>query len=162
MTSLPVEIPFDDAGGTSPRNNSASVIDLAIEGRRILFTSDAGVPAINGALDYLNSVGRNSAPPDLVQIPHHGSRHNMDSATLNRLLGRPGQGISRAAFVSVTEAAPKHPSPRIVNGFMRRGCQVASTETQALCWRSLDAPNRPGYGPATLLDPMNEALESDD
>ena len=41
LGGLPVEIPFDDAGGTNPRNNTSAITLLTVDGRRILFTADA-------------------------------------------------------------------------------------------------------------------------
>ena len=53
LTKLPVEVPFDDAGGTNPRNNSSAITLLEVDQRRLLFTSDAGVPALDHAWDWL-------------------------------------------------------------------------------------------------------------
>ena len=61
LDAFPSETFFDDAGGDGPRNNGAAVIDLAVDGQRLLFTSDVGVPGLAHALDYLDAVGR-SAP----------------------------------------------------------------------------------------------------
>ncbi len=161
VTELPIEVPFGDAGGTSPRNNSAVILDLRLDGERFLLTSDAGVPALTRALDQLEVAGRNDIPPDSFQVPHHGSRHNLDTATLSRLFGSPGQPEQRSAIVSATRAAPKHPSPRVVNSLIRRGCRVVTTEDMSVCVAH-DNPVRPGWVPAPALPPMDESLESDD
>jgi hypothetical protein len=68
IAKFPVELPFGDAGGDNPRNNSSAIIDLRLGDNRILFTGDAGVPALDGALDYLDSRGRTDRYPDLVQF----------------------------------------------------------------------------------------------
>lgn len=161
VTELPIEVPFADAGGTNPRNNSAVVLDLRLDGQRILLTSDAGVPALDRALDQLEAAGRNDVQPKTTQVPHHGSRHNASTAFLTRLLGGPGQPEHRSAIVSATKAAPKHPSPRVVNALIRRGCRVVTTEDLGLCC-SHDAPPRFGWSPAPALQPMDESLEPDD
>ena len=159
VATLPVEIPFDDAGGTNPRNNTSVIISLELPDHRFLFTGDAGVPALNRALGYLEGVGRNGRPPDFVQIPHHGSRHNIDTQTLDRMLGSAGQPTSRIAIVSVTAVAPKHPSPRVVNAFMRRGCHVLATASKSICHNSPGSCQRIGWGPAPPLQPMDESVE---
>lgn len=53
----PGETLVTDNGGTTPRNNTSIIVKLAVEGYDALFTGDAGVPALNRALDHLESVG---------------------------------------------------------------------------------------------------------
>lgn len=159
VAALPREIPFDDAGGTNPRNNSSIIVDLALPSKRFLFTADAGVPALNNAMDTLDMLGRNDLPPGFIQMPHHGSRHNMDTDTLDRILGAAGQAPCRTAYVSVTKHAPKHPSPRVVNAFMRRGCNWYSTEEASLWHHGDGAPPRDGWVSATPLGPRDESAE---
>lgn len=160
LTKLPIEIPFDDDGGTSPRNNTGVItfVDLGNENRWLL-TGDAGVPALDRAWTFLELSGRDTSPPNFIQIPHHGSRHNVSSDLLNRLLGGPGQEKIRTAFVSVTKDAPKHPSPRVVNAFMRRGCYVHQTAGSVKLHHGLGAAQRPGYSPATPMEPLDESDE---
>jgi beta-lactamase superfamily II metal-dependent hydrolase len=160
---VPPEVPFGDAGGDSPRNNSATVLDLRIGQERILFTSDAGVPALGRALDMLEAAGRADVPLAYLQIPHHGSRHNLNSETLNRLLGAPTNEKRGWAFVSISAAAledPRYPSPRVANGCLRRGYPVARTGGVSLQIRSEDLPYRPGFGPATPLPPLDETIDA--
>lgn len=160
LATLPAEIPFDDGEGTSPRNNSCIITMLETSGRRFLFTSDAGVPALHRAWDYLESSGLGTQSPYFAQIPHHGSRRNASSELLTRLYGETGQSTSRSALVSVSKNADaKHPSPRVVNAYMRRGFTVVQTAGSAICESSVDAPSRPGWRPVTPMDPMDESLE---
>jgi beta-lactamase superfamily II metal-dependent hydrolase len=156
LDALPGETLITDSGGTNPRNNSAAILDLAIDGTRALFTSDAGVPALQRAADYLDWAGRSQQAITFIQAPHHGSRRNLDRATLNRLLGEPHQAPWRTAFVSATEDAPKHPHPKVTNALARRGCSVYMTEGHTICHSSPDAPRRPGWTPLTPLPPMEE------
>ncbi len=162
MTYLPAEVPFDDAGGTNPRNNTSVVTFLAVDGYRMLFTGDAGVPALDQAWDVMETTGDTPAPA-LIQIPHAGSRHNASSNLLSRILGAPGSvaSDSRKAQVSVASQAVRHPSPRVVNAYMRRGCRVFETRGRTIHHFSNDAPDRPGWVSATPLEPMNEELEED-
>lgn len=160
LTALPIELPFDDGEGTSPRNNSGIVTMLEVDGRRFLFTADTGVPALDRAWDYLADSGVGTGSPDFTQIPHHGSRRNASSALLDRLYGGTGQSQSRWAYVSVSRYADaKHPAPRVVNAYMRRGFGVIQTAGQSVCYSGPHALNRPGWGPVTPLEPMDESSE---
>lgn len=161
LKALPMEVPFDDAGGTNPRNNTSAIILLTVDGYRMLLTADAGVPALDRAWDWLELNVGDTSPPRFVQIPHHGSRHNASSALLDRLLGSTHQAPARTAFVNVGPGAKKHPSPRVANAFMRRGANVCETRGQTIHHFSADAPDRPGWVPLTPLEPMDESVEED-
>jgi beta-lactamase superfamily II metal-dependent hydrolase len=158
--SLPIEVPFDDGPGCGPRNNSSVISLLEVDDHRVLLTGDAGVPALKRALDYADGVGVPASQPDLVQMPHHGSRRNASSELLNRLLGPIGQLPRGVAFVSVTgKADPKHPSGRVVNAYARRGYPSFWTAGESIRWHSPDAPFRADYGPLEPLPPMDESVD---
>lgn len=159
LDALPGEVWFDDAGGTNPRNNSSVITMLEVDGVRMLFTADAGVPALNNAWDYLEANGHNNDPPRFVQMPHHGSRRNASSDLLNRILGPTGQAQAKTSFVNVAPEAVKHPSARVANGFMRRGYVVCETKGDPIRFKSSDAPRREGWGPLEPLRPMDESEE---
>ena len=149
LNYLPIEVPFDDGPGTKARNNSSVITLLQVEGERILLTADAGVPAIESALDYAGAVGLSAERPTKVQIPHHGSRRNGSSAMLDRLLGPVKDDRLGSSFVSVvSKTDPKHPAGRIVNAFKRRGYPYFWTAGNALWWHSPDAPARADYSAA--------------
>lgn len=161
LDALPIdEIPFDDGPGCGPRNDSCVITLMELDGTRALFTGDAGVPAIDKALDYAESVGRNACAPDLVQMPHHGSRRNASSALLDRLLGPLGGLDGGNSFVSVAGSIdPKHPAGRVVNAYRRRGYPTFWTAGESIRWNSPDAPPRPDYSPIAPLPPMAELDE---
>jgi beta-lactamase superfamily II metal-dependent hydrolase len=154
--TLDDEIPFPEKEVT-PRNNSSIITMLNADGQTILFTADAGVPALERAWDAAEARGL-ARPPDLVQLPHHGSRRNASSAWLDRLLGPTGQEPVREATVSAVRDSEKHPSGRAVNAYKRRGCSVFVTAGTTLC-HPHDAPSRDGWGPATPLEAMIEEDE---
>ncbi len=157
-SGLPDEVPFDDDGGTNPRNNSSFITLLETDGKRFLFTADAGVPALDRAWDWLEE-RQEIAPsaPDVFQVPHHGSRHNVSSGLLDRILGPLGQPQVRSAIISVAPDAPKHPSPRVVNAVQRRGYHTF--------WRDGDIticsanPPRPGWVSLVPKPPLDESQE---
>jgi len=87
LSSMPIEVPFDDGPGTNPRNNSSIVMLLDLPEYKALFTGDAGVPAIAAAWDQLEASAIGAVTLDFVDIPHHGSRRNASSDLLDRILG---------------------------------------------------------------------------
>jgi beta-lactamase superfamily II metal-dependent hydrolase len=157
LSYFPIET-LTDEGETGPRNNSSVITLLQLDGDRLLFTGDAGVPALESAADfYESSVGRfNSYPLAFVQIPHHGSRRNVGPGILDRVLGSASRPFgSTVAFASSAKADEKHPSPKVLNAFGRRGCRVAASEGRAIC-HSNDASPRLGWSTITPLPPLRE------
>lgn len=154
--ALPIEMRFE-AKEVTPRNNSSIITHFAVDGKNMLFTGDAGVPALERAWDRAGQLGL-STSPDMVQIPHHGSRRNASSAWLDRLLGSAGQSERRCAFISVVADSEKHPSGRVVNAYKRRGCSVVPSAGRPVCYG--DWAGRPNWGPVEGIAPMNE--EPDD
>jgi beta-lactamase superfamily II metal-dependent hydrolase len=156
MSYLPVEVPFDEGDGTSPRNETSIITMLELGDFRAVFTGDAGVEALERAWDYLDASGRGTWAPNFIQVPHHGSRRNASSATLDRLLGPTEQAATRTAFVSVVANAPKHPAGRVVNAYARRGYRVFPTAGRGILEKSPDAPPRSGWVSLNPLGPMDE------
>ncbi|MFT2658082.1 MBL fold metallo-hydrolase, partial [Escherichia coli] len=76
-----------------------------IDGFSILLTGDAGPVALNEAADYIQANGLYSKGyPNLIQVPHHGSRKNVTPELLNRLIGGivdPNASSNARAFCSV-------------------------------------------------------------
>jgi hypothetical protein len=159
LEALPVEeFPFDDGEGCGPRNNSSVITLVRLDARGALLTADAGVDALQRALDYAQSVGLDAAHPDLVQMPHHGSRRNASSESLDRVLGPIGRDHIGAAFVSVVgETDRSHPAGHLVNAYARRGYQSFWTAGNSIRWNSPDAPPRYDYHPLNPLPPMDES-----
>lgn len=144
--SDPGETLTDDNGGTTPRNNSSIILNLAVDGYRALFTGDAGVPALTQAADFLDLSGR-SSPLSFFDIPHHGSRHNLDPETLDRLLGPNSNGVQRgSAFVSVGQEAHDFPRSEVANAIYRRGYPWLATRGTDIRWNR-GGTVRPEYSP---------------
>ena len=107
-------------------SNETSVVQFAnYENHKVLLTADAGPRALAEAADYASRLGMLSAP-DLIQIPHQGSRRNVSPAVLNAWLGLPNGGTPKRgnAYVMVGAQKQDHPRKKVKNAFMRRGYPV--------------------------------------
>jgi beta-lactamase superfamily II metal-dependent hydrolase len=117
---------------TSFDNESSVVLYAWIDKKGILLAGDAGVQALTRAADVLNA-NKLDIPASLyfIQIPHHGSRHNVNPTVLNRLLG-PIVGANaigtKYAFVSAGAKSPTHPRRIVTNAFKRRGVRVCTAK----------------------------------
>jgi beta-lactamase superfamily II metal-dependent hydrolase len=157
--ALGQETPFPEKE-VSPRNNSSTITLLAVGDERLLFSADAGVPALERAWNFAENQAL-SGSLNFVQVSHHGSRRNASTAWLDRLLGKPGEGSGTSAFVSVAPACEhEHPSGRVVNAYERRGCSVQLTAGTGKMHHS--GWPRSGWVPADPLGPMVEEEETED
>lgn len=138
---------------TSPENNSSAVTYFNLDERHLLFTGDAGVDALHMAADYAQVNGVDLSQLHLLDIPHHGSKHNIDS----RFLDRVG---AASAFISATKDSKKHPSPRVLNALMRRNIAIGTTENQNI-WHSFNAPARHDYSPLPAYAFVSEFGDDD-
>lgn len=126
---------------TTPENNSSTILATVINGQKHLFTGDAGVDALNrarGQYDLANC--------EWMQLPHHGSRHNITETLIDHF--RP-----RVAYVSAVGDVD-HPRRAVVNAFKRIGTTVYSThypEPGHLHHHRGTVPIRDGYGQAVPL-----------
>jgi beta-lactamase superfamily II metal-dependent hydrolase len=146
---------LDDTGETSAENNSSTIVMVALDEECLLFTADAGMPALSAAADALDAIGFDYNRIKLSQVPHHGSRRNVGPTILNRLFGPPLESASelRSAFVSVAaEGAPKHPSKKVMNAYKRRGVTVHATAGLSKCHRNSLAPLRPNWFASTPVE----------
>jgi beta-lactamase superfamily II metal-dependent hydrolase len=154
-----------DDGETSPINNTSAILlfEYTENGstHRNLFTGDAGVPALDHAIDRLGATGIDPSEIDRVQVPHHGSRRNVSPTLLNRLLGnirQEGETVRRGFVSAAKEGEPKHPSKKVLNAFRRRGIDVYSTQGSNL-WCYQNAPDRENYSPSSPFPLYSEVEE---
>jgi beta-lactamase superfamily II metal-dependent hydrolase len=117
---------------TSYDNESSVVLYGNIGGHGLLFTGDAGVQALSRAASSLEASGVH-LPSTLkfVQIPHHGSRHNVSPSVLDRILGPrvvPGTPTTKTAIVSAGAKSETHPRRIVTNAFKRRGAWVGAAK----------------------------------
>jgi beta-lactamase superfamily II metal-dependent hydrolase len=155
IASFPFET-LSNSDETSPRNKTSVITMLKVDGKRFLFTGDAGIPSLEFAADYYEATGGSfsSDPLDLFQAPHHGSHRNLGPDILNRILGAPGApfGVSQAT-ISSAKSAPKHPSPKVTNALGRRGATVTATEGNGILFSNL---TRAGWSAITPIGPLDE------
>ncbi|WCT78651.1 ComEC/Rec2 family competence protein [Novosphingobium humi] len=147
--------------GTSAENEMSVVQYANLCGLRILLTGDAGREALREAIDYAPMKGLKLPGLDRIQVPHHGSRRNVDTDILDALLGpklasQPVEGAeSFTAIVSSAKADEDHPRKSVVRAFMHRGAKVITTENGTIAtWHN--APIRPGWTGVPGLPYPNE------
>ena len=103
-------IEWIDEEQTSEINQTSMIIALVLDNFKVLFTGDAGKEAINSALVFWEKAGNKASSFSVVQLPHHGSRKNIDPNIINRLNAKeyiiscPPDGIAEG-----------HPSRRLIN-----------------------------------------------
>lgn len=133
---------------TSSENESSVVIRGLIDGAGFLLTGDAGIRALNNAVDYMELIGEDiKSEISFYQIPHHGGRHNLGPSILDRMIGNivnEGEKRAKTAIASVAENSD-HPLKMVTNAFIRRGVRVCKTEGKVLWHHSGDMPNRKGW-----------------
>ena len=146
----------------SAENNSSVILLLEVDGRKLLFCGDAGVPALTAAADFAEQAGVSLEGLRFFDVPHHGSRKNLGPTILNRLFGniRQQQTKDWTAFVSAAkDGAPKHPHKKVTNALQRRGADVHVTAGLTK-WHHHDAPARDWS--ASVPVPFYTSVEDDD
>ncbi|MCW8831612.1 MAG: hypothetical protein OQK32_08860, partial [Gammaproteobacteria bacterium] len=153
--------PVDDA--TSSENNSSVVLFFDFNGKKHLFTADAGVPALEEAANRIEELGFPLQEFSFIQTPHHGSKRNIGPTILNRLVGHPLPKGTATTFSTIISASkdgePKHPNKRVSNAFARRGAKVIATQGSTIRHYSNGSPDR-GWSKADPL-PFYTEVEDD-
>lgn len=146
---------------TSAENNSSIILLLQVDGKKFLFTGDAGVEALNEAIKKAVNLGIDLKTVNFIQIPHHGSKHNVGPLLLDALVGvklRESAQVKTAFVSAPKEGDPKHPSRKVVNAFIRRGAKVIATQGSVKVHHD-NAPERVGWTTAQPLAFYNEVAE---
>ncbi|TAA09608.1 MBL fold metallo-hydrolase [Pseudoxanthomonas winnipegensis] len=132
-------------GETTARNEMSIVQGATICGKKILLTGDAGRKTLTEAIRYAPSQGFALPGMDVFQVPHHGSRRNVNTEILDQLLGPILSGPSTPskfkAFVSSAKADLDHPRKSVIRAIHHRGGSVISTEGRSIR-TSQNAPSR--------------------
>jgi beta-lactamase superfamily II metal-dependent hydrolase len=159
---------LDDSGETSAENNSSAITLLRVDDKHLLFTGDAGIPALTNAVDLLESSGITNEKYSFIQVPHHGSKQNVGQTILDRILGfkLPEEQKNTNKIVAFCSCAkdgdPKHPAKKVMNAFKRRGAPVTPTQDRAKvypCNNPNNAPIREEYSPVDPLPFYDEVDE---
>lgn len=112
---------------TSASNESCVVQYATLGTKGVLLTADVGPLGLTEAADYGAELGLSR--PKFVQVPHHGSRHNVTPAVLDRWLGpRVAEGTKvGVAYCSIGSNKTDYPRGQVTNAFMRRGFKIYTT-----------------------------------
>ena len=129
---------IDEDNETSAENNSSVISRIDYHGSVLLFTGDAGIQALEQAI-IPYGVGN----VNWLDMPHHGSKHNVNSGVLNRLM-------PDVAYFSA-RGTRKHPSVAVINAPKRRGCTCYSTHKGGSLLYSIGLGLRQGWVPAEPL-----------
>ena len=133
-----------DSEGTS-RENESSVVQFAeLCGKKILLTGDAGVEALTEAHEYAINSGILLSGIDKFNVPHHGSRRNLSSDMLDKMLGpKLNQGTNSTIFTAIVSANQKdneHPKKAVIRALIHRGGKVFQTNGTLSIYQN--APDR--------------------
>lgn len=130
---------------TSAENETSVILRGIIDGSGFLLTGDAGIRALDKAMDYMELVGENiQSDISFYQIPHHGGRHNVSPSILDRMLGekvKKGNTRDKTALASVAKDSD-HPLKMVTNAYIRRGVNTYKTEGNVICHHNGDMPGR--------------------
>lgn len=100
-----------------------------LNGGSVLLTGDAGIRALTATAEVAEAINL-SLPDNLssAQIPRHGSRNNVSTSVLDRIIGprkpKDDGKTTKIAFVSASKKSSTHPRKMVVNAFVRRGCKI--------------------------------------
>ena len=153
--------PEDD---TSPENNMSIVQYAKLCGQNILLTGDAGRLTLLEAADYAPYADLTLPGIDRIQVPHHGSRHNVSTEVLDRWIGPildsqlPEGKENFTAIISAAKEDKSHPRKSVVRAFIHRGAKVITTEGTDLRTKC-NAPPRDGWSSASCMPYPEEQEE---
>lgn len=147
---------------TSADNETSVVIRGIVDGDGFLLVGDAGVRALNEAMDYMDLMGENIKEiVSFYQIPHHGGRHNVSPSVLDRMLGPRTKDDERGSAVASVAEGSDHPLKMVTNAYIRRGIKTYSTSGKTICHHMGDMPNR-GWANVTEIGFSELVEEWDD
>lgn len=138
-----------DCPSTSVCNESSTVLfgDLVDGKNRILLTADAGIEALSRSYEYLEDAHNySSGSMTFMQMPHHGSRRNVNTEVLDNILGRKLPGSTHegrgSSIASVAKESDDRPRKSVTNAFITRGFSCMRTAGYQICHIRGDMPDR--------------------
>jgi beta-lactamase superfamily II metal-dependent hydrolase len=115
-----------DGGETTAENNSSLILLFSIDGQKLLFTGDAGIPALTQAIDFADLLKITMTDLNLFHVPHHASKHNLGSSLLKRIK-------ARYAIASASGNCKNgHPSKRVTNALLKVGTHLNVTREKMI------------------------------
>ena len=158
---------LDNGGTTTAENNSSVILLLMVDDNyHVLFTADAGQPAIQKVVDLFDSAEYDYSKIKFIQVPHHGSHRNINPDILDKLIGpklsnEPLISIKTAVVSVAKKDDGKHPSKRATNAFRRRGVPVHQTRGGLIYHSTGNAPRKNMYATATPIPFFHGEIEED-
>lgn len=160
---------LEDYPATSVCNESSTVLfGNFIDGEhKILLTADAGIEALSRSYKYLEDTYRYiSGSMTFMQIPHHGSRHNVNTKVLDDILGRKfledSVGKRGFAYASVAKEADGYPRKAVTNAFITRGFLCVATKGNTIWYSRGDMPARNGWRSVIPIEYAHEVEALDE
>ena len=131
---------------TSPENNMSIVQFADLCEQKILLTGDAGRATLDEAIAFAPNAGLFLPGVNRIQVPHHGSRHNVSTEILDQLLGPKLQEKVEnfTAVISAAKDDKDHPRKAVIRAFMHRGAKVITTENNTISTFK-NSPQREGW-----------------
>ena len=131
---------LDSACDDTSAHNQSSLIFIfkPNNSKKYLFLGDAGRAAFNNTTSFARNLMINAT---WLKVPHHGSKHNLDSAMINWI-------NPDTAYIS-TEKIGNYLNQCTVNALKNSGCSVYSTHIDKSDF--LHNGNRENYSTATPL-----------
>lgn len=126
------------AEDTSAENEMSVVQYAELSGKKILLTGDTGREGLQEFVDYAPFLGVTLPGIDRFQVPHHGSRRNVSTELLDKILGPrldskvADDSTKFTAIISSAKEDEDHPRKAVVRAMHHRGAHVVSTEGQAI------------------------------
>ena len=130
--------------------NEMSVVQFAVLcGKKILLTGDAGRGALADVVQFAPQIQVALPGLDRFQVPHHGSRRNVSTETLDAILGpRVAKGTA-STFEAICSAAKKdedHPRKSVKRAIIHRGGDWFDTKQgRTICSKGGDSPTRENW-----------------
>ena len=133
---------LDDATDDASAHNQSSIVFLleTDDGKKFLFTGDAGRDAFNHVPHKLRSIINDVT---WMKVPHHGSKHNLDSTIIKHV-------NPETAYIS-TEKQGKFLNRSTVFALKKNGTKVYSTSQNRSTIRHGAIKEREGW---TKIEPM--------
>lgn len=151
--------PLDNQGQTSAENNTSVILALELpDGGILLFTGDAGIPALDEAMKVAKDEELELSHRICVfQLPHHGSIQNLGPSILHKIFGN--WQTNAIAYVSVAKAHDReHPAKHVINALHKRGIRTFMTAGWSIYHSSGRCPPRVGWEPLEA-EPWNDMVE---